>query len=340
MNIIQTLAQRYSKPLDQQMRQVFEDSLNDETGFGVMMRYAMGWVDAEDQPYDRMTGKRLRPYLLLMCYEASGGEDIQEALPAASAVEILHNFSLIHDDIQDVSYMRHNRPTVWRVWGEANAINAGDAMFTLAYTAMEHTSQHAAAERTVQLWRIFNQTNLELTRGQHLDMRFEKQESVAIESYISMIRGKSAALLAASAQMGALLAGADEERAQHFADFGMNIGIAFQVHDDVLGIWGDPEVTGKSAATDIISRKKSLPVLYGLSHSESLKQLYAKADFGDMDVQSAIEILNSLGAEDYTKQQETHYQDIAMRALDKAQPDGEAGQWLRTFIDFLFERDY
>lgn len=340
MEVLDLLSKRYGEPLDQSMRDIFTDSLNDEEGFGVMLRYAMGWVDAEDKPYAHSTGKRLRPYLMMMCYEASGGQNLQAILPSASAVEILHNFSLIHDDIQDVSMMRHNRPTVWRVWGKANAINAGDAMFTLAYMALARSQVVLDAPDVLRLWNVFNHTNIELTRGQHLDMRFENQETVTIDHYISMIRGKSAALIAASAQMGALIGGGDSGRAEKFAEFGMNIGIAFQVHDDILGIWGDTSVTGKSVATDIISRKKSLPVLYGLARSEDLRQLYKKSDFGDADVARAVEILNALGARDYTRQEEIKYQRRAMEALNTAHPTGQAGDWLRRFVEFLFERDY
>ena len=138
------------------------------------------------------------------------------------------------------------------------------------------------------VWAIFNRTNLELTRGQHLDMRFEKQAVVSVEEYISMIGGKSAALVSACAQMGALIGSGDEALAAHFAAFGRDLGIAFQIRDDILGIWGEPEVTGKSAATDILSRKKSLPVLYGLSQSEALVELYQRSTFGAAEVDEAV----------------------------------------------------
>lgn len=332
---------RYAAALDAAMRRVISHIPDDVPGFGVMARYPLGWVDENDQPYPRAAGKRIRPLFLLLCCEAAGG-DWQQALPAAAAVELLHNFSLVHDDIQDNSPLRHGRPTVWKIWGMPNAINAGDALFTLAYVALEGlTDTGTPPEVLVKIWRIFNETNLELTRGQHLDMRFEKQESVTVEDYISMIRGKSAALLGACAQMGALIATGDEHLARIYRDFALHLGIAFQIRDDILGIWGNPDVTGKSAATDIISRKKSLPILYGLSRSLELSAIYRQHDLPENEfVSRAVELLDSLDALHYTQDMEAHYYHLALDALERANPQGEAGNWLRQFVDTLFQRGY
>lgn len=333
------IRQRYDFALDHELRRVV-DSLPDEPGFGTMLRYALGWVDEHGAPYSRLTGKRLRPILLLLCAETSGG-DWKNALPAAAAVELLHNFSLIHDDIQDNSPTRHGRPTVWKHWGIANAINAGDAMFTLAYRALENLSErHLSADTVLHIWRIFNQTNLELTRGQHLDMRFEWLNQVSTDDYISMIQGKSAALLSACAAIGALCGSSVWQQASRYAEFGLNIGIAFQIRDDILGIWGDPAVTGKSTATDILSRKKSLPVLYGLSSSDALVKIYQRPQFGDQDVAEAVKLLDEIGAQDYTRGQELNYYEKAMSALESAEPIGDAAAVLGKFIEALFQRNF
>lgn len=332
------IQERYMAELDTTLRHIVA-SLRDEDGFSLMLRYALGWVDEYDKPYHKITGKRIRPTLLLLVNEAAGG-NWRQALPAAAAVEILHNFSLIHDDIQDNSATRHGRPTVWKVWGLANAINAGDALFSLAYEALARLSVEVENERLIKIWRIFNHTNLELTRGQHLDMRFEQEAYVSIEDYTSMISGKSAALLAACAQIGAIIAEDNEQRANFYADFGLNIGIAFQIHDDILGIWGDPQLTGKSAATDIIYRKKSLPVLYGLAQSDQLALIYQRPHFEDNEVEQAITILDDIGAKDYAIEQEKIYYQRAMSALNNARPHGEAAERLRAFIEFLFHRNY
>ncbi len=320
------------------MRQIVDSvPLTDAADFGVMLRYPLGWVDEHNQPYNHTTGKRIRPLLLLLCVEAAGGS-WRTALPAAAAVELLHNFSLIHDDIQDDSPTRHGRPTVWKIWGRPNAINAGDALFSLAYEALQRLQ--IAPEIAVEVWGIFNRTNLQLTRGQHLDMRFETQTAVSVDEYLSMIRGKSAALIAACAQMGALIGSSDSELAGHFAEFGLNLGIAFQIRDDILGIWGDPDVTGKSTATDILSRKKSLPVLYGLGQSQRLNEVYRTEPFGAAQVSEAVHLLDSVGALDYTQEQEDYYYRQALQSLEAANPQGPAADGLIGLAEFLFQRQH
>ena len=330
------LASRYLTELDATMRRVVDDMVT-APDFGVMLRYPLGWVNQDGQPYNHPTGKRIRPILLLLATEATGG-DYQAALPAAAAVELLHNFSLVHDDIEDDSPTRHGRPTVWMLWGRANAINAGDALFALAYGAMQRLP--IPPEIALKVWGIFNATNIELTRGQHMDMRFEKQKNVSVDEYISMIRGKSAALVAACAQIGALIGSHDDETAAHFAEFGLNLGLAFQIRDDILGIWGDPAVTGKSAATDILSRKKSLPVLYGLGQSAELVELYGREPFGQEEVNAAVSILDAVGAQATTIAYETRFYNQAIEALERATPQGTAAVGLRKLTESLFQRAY
>jgi geranylgeranyl diphosphate synthase type I len=303
-----------------------------------MLRFPMGWVDADGLPDEQPAGKQIRPLLLMLCTAAAGGV-WQNALPAAAAVEILHNFSLVHDDIQDDSHTRRGRPTVWRVWGKPNAINVGDALFTLSYAALSELDSAVLPEATFrQIWTIFNQTNLELIRGQYLDMRFETRPAVTADEYISMITGKSAALIAGCAEIGALIGGASTERAQAFHAFGLNLGIAFQIRDDILGIWGNPALTGKSAATDILSRKKSLPVLHGLRAAPRLAELYLSAQMSDDVVAEVIQILNDAGASDYAKTQEQHYADQAMQALERAQPVSPTGEMLADLTRQLLGR--
>ncbi len=335
----QQLGQRYLPALDALMRQLVASvSLPNAEDFGTTLRYPLGWVDEHDQPANHNTGKRIRPLLLLLSTEAVGG-NWNTSLPAAAAVEFLHNFSLIHDDIQDDSPTRRGRSTVWMIWGRANAINAGDALFALAYTALQQLAQTDVSPTiTLKVWEIFNRTNLELTRGQYLDMRFEHQENVSVNEYISMITGKSAALVSACAEMGALVGSGDEVTAAHFADFGRNLGIAFQIRDDILGIWGDPEITGKSTATDILSRKKSLPILYGLTQSKQLLDIYHSESFNQTQVDEAIRILDSLKAQEYTLELETSYYRQAMQSLELADPKGAAAQGLATLSEALFQR--
>jgi geranylgeranyl diphosphate synthase type I len=332
--------QTYLPEIDAAMRQVVDGFSGLPDDFGVMLRYPFGWVDEHNQPYNQPTGKRIRPILLLLCTGAAGG-DWRVALPAAAAVEILHNFSLIHDDIQDNSPTRHGRATVWKIWGQANAINAGDALFCLAYTALESLSiSGVSSETSVKVWHIFNKMTAELTRGQHLDMRFEHQNMVAVDEYISMISGKSAALVSACSQIGALIATNDDELSSRYGNFGINLGIAFQIRDDILGIWGEPEVTGKSVATDILSRKKSLPVLYGLTQNQRLVEIYQNEALTNSNVTEAVALLDELGARNYAQEIELRFYQEAIASLEAANPQGEAANWLMHLVDSLFQREY
>ncbi|MCB9451757.1 MAG: polyprenyl synthetase family protein [Anaerolineaceae bacterium] len=333
------LIARYFSDLDATLREMVDSHPKLPDDFAVMIRYAMGWVNEHGNPYNKPTGKRIRPLLLLLCTEASGG-NWRQALPAAAAVELLHNFSLIHDDIEDDSPTRHGRPTVWKLWGEANAINAGDALFTISFHALQKLAQSGLqAERILEIWDVFNQTTIELTRGQHLDMRFEHQDSVSVDEYLSMIAGKSAALVSACSRIGALVTTDNQSTIQAYADFGLNLGIAFQIRDDILGIWGDPAVTGKSAATDILSRKKSLPVIYALAKSEALTEIYARETLGDADVTEALAALEAVEARTYTESYEEQYYEAALRAIHTADPQGEAADWLMQLTRTLFHRD-
>jgi geranylgeranyl diphosphate synthase type I len=340
--VFAALGSRYFTELDATMRQIIDHSLQsadrEAPEFGAMLRYPLGWIDEHNHPYTQPTGKRIRPLLLLLCAEAVGG-DWRQALPAAAAVEFLHNFSLIHDDIEDDSATRHGRPTVWKLWGLSNALNAGDAMFALAYIALGHlTNADVAPATIIKVLQVFNRTNLELTRGQHLDMGFEKRSAVTTDEYLSMIRGKSAALVAACAQTGALIGRNDEQLASSFADFGLNLGIAFQIRDDILGIWGDPAVTGKSAATDILSHKKSLPVLFGLQHSDELTAIFHRPSLSQEDVHDSVKLLDATGALVFARDTEERYYRAALAALEQTHLHSEAAEGLSALAKTLFER--
>jgi geranylgeranyl diphosphate synthase type I len=221
----------------------------------------MGWIGAGAGP--EATGKRIRPLLVLLCACACGA-DCQSALPAAAAVELVHNFSLVHDDIQDNSPKRRGRDTTWMKWGVPMAINVGDALFVLSNQAIIDLRKDYPAEVVVRAAEILHNTCLELTIGQFLDMSYEERNDLSVEDYWPMIAGKTAALLAACCQIGALLGGASEDQQEIYRSYGHYLGLAFQVQDDILGIWGDENITGKSAASDLVEGKNSLPILIGL----------------------------------------------------------------------------
>ena len=298
-----------------------------------MLHYHLGWADASFAPISVPAGKHIRPVLCLLACEAAGG-DPRSALPAAAAVELLHNFSLIHDDVEDASDMRRGRPTLWKVWGAPQAINTGDALFTIAHMAFGRLSMYGvSADVQIEARNRFDQTCLRLTQGQFLDMSFEARSVVTVDEYLEMIDGKTAALVSGTAAIGAILARSN--RVDHYAEFGRMLGLAFQIEDDLLGIWGDPSVTGKSAAGDIASRKKSLPVLYGLRRSAELRELYAALE---IEVPRVVELLEQAGAKEHAATIADDYTQKALVALDAAQPRGEAGEALRTLAAGLLGR--
>ena len=284
---------RYLPPIETEMRRVLDVQGDLLIGHYDMLRYHMGWVDAQRQPAKVNSGKRVRPVLVLLACEAAGAP-ADHALPTAAAVELLHNFSLIHDDIEDDSPTRRHRPTVWALWGRPQAINAGDAMFTLARTALAGLSARGLpAEETLQAYHIFDETCLRLTEGQYLDMSFENRMDVTVDEYLTMIDGKTAALVGASLELGALVGRAAPDTRQRLAEFGRHLGLAFQVQDDILGIWGDEALTGKSAESDILTRKKSLPVIYALQSPEigpALAERYTQS----MEIADIPEVLELL----------------------------------------------
>lgn len=305
-----------------------------------MMHYHMGWRDRELGLADVNAGKQIRPVLLMLVCQAAGG-NWQQAVPAAAAVELLHNFSLIHDDIEDASPTRRGRETLWQIWGIEQAINAGDAMFALAHLALNRLYDRGVpADRVVRALRRFDETCVRLTQGQHADMGFEKRDRVSVAEYIEMITGKTAVLLSLCAELGALVAGQDDTTIAHYAQYGLDAGLAFQVIDDILGIWGDETRIGKSASTDIATRKKTLPVLYGLEKSAALQQLYVQEVPDEIFVPQVVELLNETGARDFATAKAAAYTQSALGNLEAAHPGGPAYTALNQLTGMLLRRDY
>ena len=247
------------------------------------------------------SGKLLRPSLCLLSCEALRG-DPARALPAAVAIELTHNFTLIHDDIEDNSSTRHGRPTLWTRAGIPQAINAGDGMFVLAErTLLRMADAGVPPERVLEASRVLNDACVRLCEGQYADIGFEARTEVSLAEYEAMIAGKTGALLGASAAIGAIAAGVDAPTVDALAECGRLLGLAFQVQDDVLGIWGEAAVTGKPVADDIRSRKKSFPIVYSMEHLPrdrrvALLRIYASPQFSDADVDAVLALLDDAGA--------------------------------------------
>ncbi len=301
-----------------------------------MLTYHMGWTGEGAGP--DASGKRIRPLLVLLTC-ASCQADWNLALPAAAAVELIHNFSLVHDDIQDHSDKRRGRPTLWAKWGVPQAINAGDGLFVLSNLAITDLGANYDADLVLQVGQVLQSTCLDLTRGQYLDISYEGRNDLRIEDYWPMINGKTAALLSASCMIGAILAKADGATTDAYRSFGHYLGLAFQVQDDILGIWGSEAVTGKSVSSDLLVGKKSLPVLVGLSKKGKFESRWAIGPLRVDEIEEMAGLLASEGGYEYAHNIAEQMTDLAINSLREANPQGEAGDFLMDLTDKLLKRN-
>jgi geranylgeranyl diphosphate synthase type I len=300
-----------------------------------MLAYHLGWETRIGQDSNR--GKRIRPLLLLMTVAAAGGDWVS-AIPAGAAVELVHNFSLIHDDIQDNSPLRRGRPTVWKIWGIPQAINAGDNMYSLAIQAVLRLESKTNASIALKATNTLLETCLRLTEGQYLDIAYETRSNIRLDEYWNMIGRKTGALLSACTQIGAMVAGKDEEIIHNYRQFGYELGLAFQVKDDLLGIWGQGALTGKSTESDLVSGKKSLPVIFGLSQAGKFAQRWRQGHIMPEEVEALASQLEVEGALEYGKQAVEEHTHKATQALDDARPAMPYGEILKSMALKLLDR--
>lgn len=304
--------------------------------FHEMLTYHMGWTGEGAGP--AATGKRIRPLLVLLC-AASCGADWQPALPAAAAVELVHNFSLVHDDIQDNSDKRRGRPTSWVKVGTPMAINVGDALFVLSSQAILDLKQNYPAEIVVRAAEILHNTCLELTRGQFLDMSYEERTDLSVDDYWPMVAGKTAALLSACCHLGSLLGGADDARQEAYRSYGQYLGLAFQVQDDILGIWGNEAITGKSASSDLVEGKNSLPILAGLGTKGKFAERWRKGPIMTNEVEHVASLLSAEGGYSAAYDAAQQMTDLALINLQESEPLGDAGDAIYELTYQLLKRD-
>jgi geranylgeranyl diphosphate synthase type I len=315
-------------PLLQTMKEAIEGDLRhsllllpemQHSQLGSMISYHLGWEGKSGQA----KGKRIRPLLTLLCCAATGG-DWTAALPAASAIELIHNFSLIHDDIEDHSEIRRGRVTVWKQWGIPKAINVGDAVFILSHLISHRLREKDIPSDTIlDVLRCLDEACLELTIGQQMDLEFEEIDTVTVEAYLKMIHGKTSALLSAATACGGLIAQAHSSSIESLRSFGRHLGLAFQIRDDILGIWGKPAVTGKSIGDDLRSRKKTLPIIYGLNYSKPFNEKWKSAPESDQAIQSMREILEQSNAQQFAEENartHTHSAQVALNAFPGQEP--------------------
>ncbi len=309
--------------------------------FGGMLGFHLGWRDSALQVMGEPvpSGKKLRSGVVLLVSEAVCGE-IEPARDAAVAVELVHNFSLVHDDIQDRSDLRRHRPTVWRLWGLEQAINVGDALFALAQVVLARAETALSAAMVGAL----NTACLRLVEGQFLDIELQRGAlPLTLEAYEAMIARKTGALFAAACRLGAMAAGGSGTVQDAYAAYGLELGIGFQEQDDILGVWGTSAETGKPAAADVLERKKGLPAAIALAHSDApdwLRDAY-QSDGGEMPpdlVARTIAHFDELGVRAEVERRVAERYDRALAALRAAGGSGPAFAQLAAVCDLLLAR--
>ncbi|MEA2651268.1 MAG: geranylgeranyl diphosphate synthase, type [Chloroflexota bacterium] len=304
-----------------------------------MLAYHLG-VDGSGAP----RGKRIRPLLGALAYQSLTG-DYKAALPGAAALELGHNFSLVHDDIEDSDAERHHRPTLWAIWGIPLAINAGDALFALSRLALYRLMDGFSDHRVLELMKVYDETCLALCEGQYMDIAFERRSDVTVDAYMEMIGKKTAALLGASVRAGAILATDDDAIGEAYERFGYNLGMAFQMADDIKGTFWSSTESGKAEAGDVRKRKKTLPVVWAMQNAPDadrvrLAEIYldgVRATDGrgptaagdppvtDAEVAEVLAILERCGAREHTLTEARRYRDRSLEELEllPCPPDGK-----------------
>lgn len=336
---LEALGARYRPLVQEEMRTVIGDA---PEGMYAWMRYHLGWEDRQGRAVSASPGKMLRPLALLLATELCGGR-AEAAMPAAAAVELIHNFSLLHDDVEDRSDTRRGRETVWTFAGVAHAINAGDGMFTLAHLAMYRLGAAGAdPTRILAASRELHEACLRLVEGQYLDISFEERADVTLEEYLRMAGGKTAAMFAAPFAIGALLAGAPPREVDAFREFGRRIGLAFQAVDDVLGIWGDPAVTGKPVGDDLASRKMTYPVIVAMAGTAGgrLRAAYEDRTAAAADVPALRALVEAAGARQVTEAMAEAEERAALDSLRAAGVDENAMRLCAEFARILVGREF
>ncbi|MEZ4503389.1 MAG: polyprenyl synthetase family protein [Dehalococcoidia bacterium] len=299
------------------------------------MRYHLGWQDEAGRPIEAAGGKLMRAVAVVLACEALDGR-VERAVPAAAAVELVHNFSLLHDDVEDRSDRRRGRPTLWALAGAAHAINTGDGMFALARRAMHRLPEVGVpASAAVEAMRELDDACVRLVEGQYLDMTFEERSEVSMSEYLEMTAGKTAAMFAAPFAIGATLAGAPPATVEAFRSYGHHIGLAFQGVDDVLGIWGDPAVTGKPVGDDLRSRKRTYPVIAAIEaggdEASKLADRYATPARPNEDVTDLTRLIERLDGRAATERFVEAERAAALEALAPAHLDAATTSIFESF---------
>ena len=309
--------------------------------------YHMGWTDTSGNPVDAPGGKGVRPTMAILGAEAAWA-DPEVGVPGGVAVELVHNFSLIHDDIIDTDTERHHRPTVWSAFGVGPAIVAGDALQVLAHQVLLEASPQTGPAASAAL----AEATAAMIAGQADDIAFEKRRNVTVEQCTAMSAAKTGALLGCASSIGAILAGAPEATVGALRDYGRHLGLAFQAVDDLLGIWGDPDTTGKPASTDLRQRKKSMPVVSALAagggEADELRALILGPEGSDApleplgadEVERARYLVEACGGREWTAVRAKANLDAALGALERVRLSAIPHRDLADLAVYVVEREF
>jgi geranylgeranyl diphosphate synthase, type I len=299
--------------------------------------YHLGFVEADGTP-GAGTGKGIRPTLAVLSAEAVGASP-EVGVPGAVAIELAHNFSLLHDDIIDGDRERRHRPTVWALFGVGQAIIVGDALQTLAHEVLLSARTEASIVAAARL----TEAVAEMIAGQADDMALESEEAISIDGSVRMAAAKTGALLACAASLGAVLAGADDRTVAALDRFGADLGLSFQAVDDILGIWGDTAVTGKPVGSDLASKKKTLPVAFAMAAepdaAAELQTLFRNGSLDQTAVRRATAVIERVGARDATEACAREHLAAALDALDAADLDARVAAELQLVAEYVCGRE-
>ena len=337
-----TIFQRYKSLIDSSLR---KSLANTTLSAYSMLRYSMGWEDTDGSPMVATQGKALRPTLCLLACEATGGR-IEKALPSAISLELIHHFSLIHDDIQDRDQTRHHRPTIWAVWGEPKALTVGNIMRGIANMSLwKLADEDLSPEEILNLTSLLTNAYLEMIEGQYLDISYEGSHNISIADYLEMISKKTGALIRCALCLGALASTRNEPIAQAFLEFGRSLGFIFQIQDDVLGIWGQPNTTGKPVGADILRKKNTLPVVFTMSETRGtdrkiLQEIYNGPVIGDEEISSVLDIMDRVGAKQYANDLAIQHHERAMNSLDSIKLVSDFQKDFKDLTNFLLIRQH
>lgn len=306
-----------------------------------MVNYHLGFDGAEAEGC--LQGKAIRPCLVLFTTGALGGNP-DKAMPAAVSLELIHNFSLVHDDIQDDADTRRGRESVQKKWSPAQAINAGDGLKDLSLLALTELSDGEKPDRALEAVSALSEYSLRMIQGQVLDLHYMERDDIDIPGYLKMIRDKTCALLEGSFHLGGIYGGAAGSEIDRLIEFGRLLGYVYQIRDDYLGIWGQPEEAGKSVQSDLMEKKRSFPVVYALQEGqgddlEELKNIYYQEEkLTKEEVNRVRKILEGIGAKGKTEEWAKKYWEEAEEQLRKTEMDNRAKEDLKEFGFFLLNR--